>query len=473
MLPKSVTHLSRSTSEMFNVSVDLVRGLTWAQVLDLVRFARRRLTEEKLPQVAGSLTFTTTLALVPLLTIVLAIFTTFPIFGQMRSALDHYFVQMVMPRAIANTITANLTQFAAKATRLSAVGAIALVLTSAAMIGTIERAFNRIWRVRAPRPLVQRMLVYWALVTLGPLAFGLSLTLTSQLFMATNGLSEASPVIGAVFYTLVSVALTTGAYALVYMIVPNRWVDWHDALWGGLVAAVAFEVAKRVFAIFIRQFPTYAIIYGALAALPLFLVWLYLSWMITLVGALVTAALPVVKYERWWYEPVPGGAFVDAMAILKVLYGSVALTGTTLVASSRIRAHTRIGYDEMDALLARMAAAGWVGRVQIEDDGQLRRMLGVREGRDSWVLLVDARALRLADVYRLFVFGGFDAAATIANGNGTGGGGTGPGARPPASPLALDAEVLARRAEMAVEAGLEQTLAEHFDMDARPAMSTV
>jgi membrane protein len=116
MLSKTVSNISRSTSEMINVSVDMVRGLTWTEVRDLVRFARRRLLDEKLPQVAGSLTFTTTLALVPLLTIVLAIFTTFPIFGQLRSALDHYFVQMVMPKAIANTITSNLTQFASKAT---------------------------------------------------------------------------------------------------------------------------------------------------------------------------------------------------------------------------------------------------------------------------------------------------------------------------------------------------------------------
>jgi membrane protein len=277
MLSKTVSSLSRSTSEMINVSVDMVRGLTWGEVRDLVRFARRRLLEEKLPQVAGSLTFTTTLALVPLLTIVLAIFTTFPIFGQLRSALDHYFVQMVMPKAIANTITSNLTQFASKATRLSAVGAVALVFTTSAMIGMIERAFNQIWRVKRPRPLVQRVLIYWALVTLGPLLFGISLTMTSQLFSATTGLMSAIPFIGTLFYSLVSVALTTGAYALLYMTVPNRWVDWRDAMWGGLVAAIAFEVAKRVFAIFIRQFPTYAIIYGALAALPLFLLWMYLS----------------------------------------------------------------------------------------------------------------------------------------------------------------------------------------------------
>jgi membrane protein len=457
MISKTVSSISRSTSEMINVSVDMVRGLTWGEVRDLIRFARRRLVEEKLPQVAGSLTFTTTLALVPLLTIVLAIFTTFPIFGQLRSALDNYFVQMVMPKAIANTITSNLTQFASKATRLSAVGAVALVFTTAAMIGTIERAFNRIWRVKRPRPLVQRVLIYWTLVTLGPLLFGLSLTLTSQLFSATTGLMSAVPFIGALFYSVVSIALTTGAYALLYMTVPNRWVDWRDALWGGLVAAIAFEVAKRVFAIFIRQFPTYAIIYGALAALPLFLLWMYLSWLITLVGALLVAALPVVKYERWWYEPVPGGAFVDAMAILKVLYGGASLSGTALVTGAQIRAHTRIGYDEMTELLERMVSAGWVGRVHAEETAQVLWGRGAREGLEGWVLLVDPASVRLADVYRLFVFGGVAIDGMVpALGAGSGTEGA------LASPLALDTAGLARTVEAAVEAGLEETLAGHF-----------
>ncbi len=450
MLSRTVTNLSRSTTEMINTGVDRVRGLTWNEARDLVRFARRRLTEEKLPQVAGSLTFTTTLALVPLLTIVLAIFTTFPMFGKLRTALDNYFVQMLMPKAIANTITSNLTQFASKATGLSAVGGIALVFTSVAMIGTIERAFNQIWRVPRPRPLVQRVLVYWALVTLGPLAFGLSLTLTSQLFYATNGLMSLVPFLGAVFYTVVSVALTTGAYALLYMTVPNRDVDWRDALWGGLVAAIAFEIAKRVFAIFIRQFPTYAIIYGALAALPLFLVWMYLSWMITLVGALLTAALPIVKYERWWYEPVPGGAFVDAMAVLKVLQGSGRLTGTAMVSCAQIRAHTRIGYDEMTLLLERMEGAGWVGRVQAGALVPLRWGKSARAGTECWVLLVDPRSIRLADVYRLFVFGGIV-------------GDAGPAGDVASSPLALDTAALAREVEAAVEGGLDETLAEHFE----------
>jgi membrane protein len=440
---------------MINVSVDMVRGLTWSEARDLLRFARRRLNEEKLPQVAGSLTFTTTLALVPLLTIVLAIFTTFPVFNTFRASLEGYFVQTVMPKGIANTIINNLSQFASKATRLSAVGAVALLFTSAAMMGMVERAFNQIWRVKRTRPLPQRVLMYWALLTLGPLLFGLSLTVTSQLFMATNDLMRTVPLLGALFYTLVSIVLTTGAYTLLYMAVPNRFVDWRDAVWGGLVAAIAFEVAKRLFGVFIKQFPTYAIIYGALAALPLFLLWMYVSWLITLVGALLTAALPVVKYERWWYEPVPGDAFVDAVAILKVLHGKVRVSDSALVSSASIRAHTRIGYDEMTALLDRMVTVGWVGRVQADVTARSRWGKRVRESEDNWVLLVNPGKVRLADVYRLFVFGGTAV-------------GTGAAKDLALSPMTLDTGALARRVEAAVEQGLEQTLAEHFE-NPRPA----
>ena len=125
------------------------------------------------------------------------------------------------------------------------------------------------------------------------------------------------PFVGALFYTLVSVTLTTGAFTLLYMAVPNRFVDWRDAAWGGLVAAIAFEIAKRLFAVFVTKFPTYTVLYGALAAMPIFLVWIYVSWMITLVGAVIAAALPVVKYERWWHVATPGSAFVDAMALLE------------------------------------------------------------------------------------------------------------------------------------------------------------
>ena len=246
-------------------------------------------------------------------------------------------------------------------------------------------------------------------------------------------------------------ALTTGAYTLLYMTVPNRDVDWRDAAWGGLVAALAFEIAKRVFAIFIRQFPTYAIIYGALAALPLFLLWMYLSWMITLVGALLTAALPVVKYERWWYEPVPGGAFVDAVAVLKVLHGSARLTGTALVAQRQIRAHTRIGYDEMtgcstgwwrpagSAACSRTRARGARGA------GTRARGHGCLGAAGRPGAAAPGRRLPPVRVRRLRSGG-------RARRRQRGRGGE---RRPLASPLALDTEALARQVEAAVEGGLD------------------
>jgi membrane protein len=171
--------------------------------------------------------------------------------------------------------------------------------------------------------------------------------------------------------------------------------------------------------------------------------------MITLVGAVLTAALPIVKYERWWYEPAPGSAFVDAMAVLKVLVGGARLTGTALVSSAEIRAHTRIGYDEMRDLLDRMVAAGWVGRVQADTPAALPWDRGMRAGTACWVLLVDPGLIRLADVYRLFVFGGVADA-------------TKPAADADPAPLALDTCALAREVEAAVERGLDETLAAHF-----------
>jgi membrane protein len=432
---------------MINDGVDKVRGLTWLETGDLLRFAGRRLNEEKLPQVAGSLTFTTTLALVPLVTIVLAIFTTFPVFSSFRTAVENYFVQSLMPRTISNTVISNLTQFASKAKSLSAVGAVALLLTSSAMMGMIERIFNQIWRVRQQRPVLQRAMVYWALLTFGPILFGLSLTVTSQLFLATTSLADVAPFFSALFYTIISVALTTGAYTLLYTAVPNRYVDWRDAMWGALVAALAFEIAKRGFGVFIRQFPTYTLIYGALAALPLFLIWIYVSWMITLVGAVLAAALPVIKYERWWHQPVPGSAFVDAMALLQVLQTSARDTGSALVNSATMRARTRIGFEEMTTLLDKMVAAGWVGRVQADVPAKetLSARWGrhAREGLDDWVLLIDPDKLKLADVYRMFVFGGVTASPQEDDDQ------------------AVGAAMLARKVEDAVEKGLDQTLAQH------------
>lgn len=386
-----------------------LRRLPLDNMRTLFRFAVRRLAEERLPEVAGSLTFTTVLALVPMLTVVLAVLTAFPLFGTFRAALESYFVQTLMPGTIADTIMGNLNQFASQARRLSAFGAVGLIVTTLITMLTIDSAFNNIWRVKSPRPLLQRMMVYWTIVTIGPLLVGISVTVTSDLFSATEGMVPELPLIGAVVYTVVSILITTLAFTLLYMAVPNRFVDWRDAAWGGLVAAIAFEAAKAVFVVFITGFPTYTVIYGALAALPLFLLWVYVSWLIALFGAVLAAALPVVKYERWWHTPAPGSAFIDAMAVLKILFAARSHGTSAAVDTATIRRATRLGYEELESLLEKMLEAGWAARMPPAQKRRGPFGKRIKEGADRWILLANPHTLTVADVYRLFAFDPYDA----------------------------------------------------------------
>lgn len=383
--------------------VTKLRALSLHDFIAFIRFAVRRLEEERLPQVAGALTFTSILALVPMVTVAFALFTAFPLFGTFRASLEAYFVQNLMPANVANTILDYVNQFASKSARLSALGGIALIVTSGTTMATIDHTFNRIWRVQTSRPFLQRVLVYWAIITLGPLLIGVSISATSYVSGATTGVVGSMPMLGAGFYMLASVVLTTGAFTLLYISVPNQVVDWRDAIWGGLLAGVAVEVAKRLFAAYIIKFPTYTMIYGAVAALPIFLVWIYMLWMITLVGALLTAILPVMRYERWAHQPTSCSNFIDAMALLRVLY-QARFAATATVDLNAIRLQTHIGYEESHALIEQMQDAGWVGLVKSNSAKRRRWGRGESDLSDRWVLVANPAVLTVADIYRQFVF---------------------------------------------------------------------
>ncbi|HLL19520.1 MAG TPA: YihY family inner membrane protein [Rubrivivax sp.] len=283
---------------------------------DTIRTLRLRFRDDRLGQTAGSLTFTTLIALVPLVTVMLAVFTAFPMFANFESALERYFLQNLVPDNIARPVMRSLTQFAVKARGVGALGLLLLGVTALALTLTIDRALNAIWRVRKPRPIAQRVLVYWAALTLGPLALGVSLSMTSYAVSASRGLVASLPGGIGVLLDIVQFLMLAGAAAGLFHYVPNTAVRWRHAWAGGLFVAAGFEVAKKVLALYVDFVPTFSAVYGAFATLPILLLWIYLGWVIVLLGAVIAAYAPSLQMRVASREASPGWQFELALAVL-------------------------------------------------------------------------------------------------------------------------------------------------------------
>jgi membrane protein len=294
---------------------------TWPW-LDTAITLRQRFREDRLGITAGSLTFTTLISLVPLVTVMLALFSAFPMFASFQGALEKYFLQSLVPDSIARPVLSALTQFAGKANRLGTFGLVFLVVTALALMLTIDRSLNAIWRVRQPRPIAQRVLVYWAALTLGPLLLGMSLSLTSYAISASRGVVGALPGGVAMLLDALEFALLAAGLASLFHYVPNTHVRWRHALAGGVFSAVCFEVAKSLLGWYVRQVPTYAVVYGAFATVPIFLVWIYISWVLVLLGAVVAAYAPSLQMRSVRRATGPGHRFELALSMLQVLNGA-------------------------------------------------------------------------------------------------------------------------------------------------------
>ncbi|MBB1598686.1 YihY family inner membrane protein [Variovorax sp. UMC13] len=249
-----------------------------------------RFREDRLGLTASSLTFTTTIAMVPFFTVALALFTVFPMFAKMQGRLQRWLIESLIPDNIARQVLGYLNQFASKASGLGIAGLIVLLITAIALILTIDKTLNNIWRVRTPRPFAQRVLIYWAAITLGPLILAVSLSTTSYVFSASR------EVVGGAMVKLVfdgfEFLLLAAGMASLYHYVPNTHVRWAHAWAGGLFVAAAIEIAKRVLAYYLSLVPTYSVLYGAFATFPILLVWIYVAWVIVLLGAVIAAYLP-------------------------------------------------------------------------------------------------------------------------------------------------------------------------------------
>lgn len=345
---------------------------------DALLTLRERFREDRLGLTASSLTFTTIIALVPFITVALALFTAFPMFAKFQDVLQKWLVDSLVPDNIARQVLGYLNQFAGKASKLGAVGLAFLLGTALALIFTIDRTLNSIWRVRTPRPVGQRVLIYWGALTLGPLVLGASLSMTSYALSASQGLAGVLPGGVSVLLEVLQLGLVGGGMATMFHYVPNTHVRWGHAWMGGIFVAAGLEIAKRVLAWYLGMVPTYSVVYGAFATVPILLIWIYTAWVIVLLGAALTAYVPSLIAGTQRRRVGQGWQFQLALEVLQQLALARPLYAKGLTAS-QLGVALQTDALRLEPVLETLSALDWTG--------QLVEGSGTEEAR--FVLLVD------------------------------------------------------------------------------------
>ncbi|BCX80986.1 membrane protein [Methylomarinovum caldicuralii] len=343
------------------------------------RYFWHRFGESHCTHSAAALSYTTLLALVPLLALSLAIFTAFPAFHEISDRLMDALFEQLVPAA-RETIQQYVYTFADKAKKLTGPGILFLIVTALMLMITIEKSLNEIWRAPPYRAIHRRLLVYWSVLTLGPLLLGAAVAVTSRL-MAQAHWGMVGPAFG--LLKLLPFLFEAVAFTLLYLVVPNARVKVRLAVAGGALSAALFELAKAGFTAYITRFPTYEAIYGALAAVPIFLVWLYLSWMVTLAGAQFTFCLHTFRDGAEENAvPVPEHDLDLAYGLLKRIWRGQ--RDDRLPTEADLARHwPALNPAALDRILQILQANGWLAR----DEG------------GAWLLRRDPHLHSLADLY--------------------------------------------------------------------------
>lgn len=363
---------------------------------------RERFREDRLGVSASSLTFTTTIALVPFLTVALALFTAFPMFSKLQATLQTWLVQSLVPEAIARQVLGYLTQFAGKASRLGTAGLIALLVSALALVLTIDRTLNGIWRVRRPRPLSQRVLIYWAVMTLAPLLLGASLSITSYFVSASRGLVRSVPGGLGLLLDLVEFVLLAAALTALYRYVPNTPVRASHAFAGGLFGAVGMELAKRLLAWYLGLVPTYSVVYGAFATVPILLIWIYMAWVIVRLGAVIAAYLPSLVAGPRRRASGHGWQFQLALEVLQHLHAARA-TARRGLSVGHLTEVMQVDALQLEPVLETLAELDWIGRVnEVEDEAETR-----------YILMADVQSTALEPLMRHLLLPSTEATARL------------------------------------------------------------
>ena len=335
---------------------------------------RARFSEDRLGLTASSLTFTTIMALVPFVTVALAVFTAFPMFAKLQGVLQQWLIASLIPDNIARQVLGYLTQFAGQASKLGGAGIALLLVTAVALILTIDHTLNDIWRVRTRRPLGQRVLVYWAALTLGPLVLGVSLSITSYAISASKGVVGVMPGGVQLLLDVLQFFLIAGGMAGMYHFVPHTWVKWAHAWAGGLFVSVGLEVAKKLLALYLGKVPTYSVLYGAFATVPILLIWIYVAWVIVLLGAVIAAYLPSLLSGIQHRGRSHGLQFQLALETLQQL-DRVRARDEKGLTTDQLSVLLRVDALQLEPVLETLSELDWIGLLNEEFQGEAARYI--------------------------------------------------------------------------------------------------
>lgn len=357
---------------------DQIQGL-----LSFSRFLGKRFSDDQCFEAAGALSYTTIFAMVPLFTVALSVFASFQEFSRFSETVTSFVFRHFVP-ASGEEIEAYIRDFVAKASHLTAVGTIALFISGLLLMTSIEHAFNRIWRVVVPRRALARFVVFWTTLTLGPLLVGAGLAVSSALLTSPYLADLAAHFqLEAMLLSAMPFLVTFTAGTLAYLIIPNCPVRLHHAVLGGLFAAGAFEIAKSGFAEFVGRFASYRQIYGAVAFIPVFLLWIYISWVVALLGASLVAALGAFRHEVNKRE-LPERERFPAMLRLLGRLREAQLSGIGLAAGELAAQLPDVPEGTIAELLGLLE----------------RERIAQRTDIGSWILSRDPETVRLRALYR-------------------------------------------------------------------------
>ena len=347
-----------------------------------ILFVIQRFLALRCTETAASLSYTSLLSLVPLLAVIFAGFSSFSVFQELFEEIQHFVFANFVPSS-SELIQEYLNEFVGKASRLTLIGLLGLFVVALMLMWQIDMALNYIWGINKAKNLLRTFLTYWAVLTLGPILMGVSLLVTSYI-VSLPLISDAADTIGLMsqMLLLIPIAMTLFAFTLIYLIIPNTRVTFLHALAGGITATLFFELAKRGFTLYVSHNTTYSSLYGALATVPIFLIWIYISWLVTLLGAVTTRSMSLFDFSLN-QKSYSAHRFLSAFHILRVL--SNAAQHSQALTDEMFHSDAFLHYEKfLDEILYELEDLGWI--LKTEDD--------------LWALAKDLDNVTLWDLYQ-------------------------------------------------------------------------